>query len=212
MFSIDEVSIPVLSAAECSSVEVNMNSNKVPVDQRPVLSTNQLPMAVTVDGDVSEVSYINHTDHTDQSGHFVGYKTKRQLYSNAHGQNNQNNQNIEQQQPLKQLSQFRQSMVDAVYFDQRIRDSRASSFIISGNLPTSTVHSNKYILSEMCTNEFKVHVDIVSTKRLGKALLSSPPSSSTRIQPILVNVRNTEHTYQFICSSTETINISIRSW
>jgi len=51
------------------------------------------------------------------------------------------------------------SMVAAVYIDRRIRDSRASSFIIYG-LPTSTVHSDKYIVSEMCTNEFKVHVDI----------------------------------------------------
>jgi len=112
MFSIDEVTMPVLSAAECSSVEVNINSTKVQVDQWPVLSTNQLPMSV--DGNVSEVSYINHTDNTDQSGHSVGNKTTKQLYSSALGQNNQNNQNIVQQQPLKQLSQFRQSMVAAV--------------------------------------------------------------------------------------------------
>jgi len=56
MFSIDEVSMAVLSAAECSCVYVNMNSNTVPVDQWPVLSTNQLP--TTVDVDVSEVSII----------------------------------------------------------------------------------------------------------------------------------------------------------
>jgi len=81
----------------------------------PVNYYNQLP--VTVDGDVSEVSYTNHTDHTDQSGHYVGNKTAEQLYSSALDQNNQHNQNIVQQQPLKQLSQFRQSMVAAVYID-----------------------------------------------------------------------------------------------
>jgi len=99
--------------------------------------------------------------------------------------------------------QFRQSMVPTVYIDQRIRDSRdATSFIISG-LPTSTVHSDKYIVSEMCTNEFKVHVDIVSTKRLGKASSSSLPSSATRIQPLLVNVRNTEHASLIISSARQ---------
>jgi len=60
---------------------------------------------------------------------------------------------------------------------QRDRDSRSSSFIISGS-PSSVVHSDKYIVAELCSNEFNV-----STKRLGKA---SP--SSNKIQPLLMGL------------------------
>ena len=49
---------------------------------------------------------------------------------------------LQQQKPQKQLlSQYRQSLVDAGNIDQQDRDSRASSFIISG-LPTSLSSRN----------------------------------------------------------------------
>ena len=129
--------------------------------------------------------------HAEPSSHFVTNKTsKKQSYCNSCVAG----RNIQPQQPLKQFSQFRQSLVAAVYIDQRDRDSHASSFIVSG-LPTSTDHSDKSIVTDLCSNEFNVQVDIVNTKRLGKA-----SSSSTKVQPLLINVKNADHAKQIISS------------
>jgi len=83
--------------------------------------------------------------------------TKR-LYSSV------TSQIAQPKQTEQQFTKLRQSLVAAVYIDQRDRDNRASSFIISG-LPTSTVHSDTSIIKELCLNEFQVDID----KRLGKA-------------------------------------------
>ena len=70
----------------------------------------------------------------EQIGNSAAINSTKLSYSSVAGQKNQT------QQPLKQLTQFRQSLVAAVYIDQSVRDSRASSFIISG-LPISAEHS-----------------------------------------------------------------------
>ena len=79
-------------------------------------------------------------------------------------------------------------MTSAIY-------SRASSFIVPG-LPTSTDHSDKCIVTDLCSNEFDFQVDIVNIKRLGKA-----SSSSTKVQPLLVNVKNADYAKQIISSA-----------
>jgi len=122
----------------------------------------------------------------------VSWKTIPRLWSSTI-----TGQNIQSQQPLKQLSSFRQLLVAAVYIDQHGRDIRSSSFIISG-LPLSVVHSDKYIVMERCSNEFNIQVDIVSTKCLGK---TSP--SSNKIQPLLVHVNNVDHAKQIISSARQ---------
>jgi len=114
------------------------------------------------------------------------------------------------QQPLKQLAKFRQSLVSAVYVDQSVRDSRASSFIFSG-LPISPSHSDRSIVTETFLNECHVEVDIINTKRLGKSQPSTSSSSPTAIQLLLVNVRTTEHAKLIISSSVATLDSSFHS-
>jgi len=53
-------------------------------------------------------------------------------------------------------------MVAAVYIDQRIRDSRASRFIIFG-LPTSTVHSDKINISLLCLRRVQMNAKFMLT-------------------------------------------------
>jgi len=80
---------------------------------------------------------------------------------------------------------------------QHDRDIRSSSFIISGLL-LSVVYSDKYIVMELCLNEFNIQVDIVSTKSLHKA---SP--SSNKIQPLLVDIKNVDHAKHIISSARQ---------
>jgi hypothetical protein len=98
----------------------------------------------------------------------------------------------------QQMTKLRQSMVAAVYLDQRDKDRRAGSFIISG-LPTSTAYPDKVLVSELCSEEFNVKIDIISIKRLGK--LSSPSSSSNKIQPLLVHVKNPDNAKLILSSA-----------
>lgn len=192
MFSIEELSISTLSPAQHSNVEVftngTINATAGPVDQWPALSTQQLTKTNVGEGSV--LTNYNQAVQTDQS---LANHSTQQTYSNV------TSLNIQPQNSLKQLSQFRQSLVAAVYIDQRVRDSRASSFIISG-LPISAVRSDNSIVSELCSNEFNIQVDIANTKRLGKS--SSSPSSAI-IQPLLVNVRNTDHAKLIISSARQ---------
>jgi hypothetical protein len=107
--------------------------------------------------------------------------------------------NIPTEQSKRELSKFRQSMVAAVYVDQRDKDRRATSFIISG-LPTSSNVPDQQIVTDLCSNEFNIQVDIASTKRLGKTSRTSS-SSTTTIQPLLVNVKNPGHAKVIISSA-----------
>jgi len=90
-------------------------------------------------GGASSTSTFN-TESAKVTSQSVASTSAKQLYSSVTGQN------IQSQQPLKQLLQFRQSLVASVYIDQRDRDSCASSFIIFG-LPSSIVHSDTYIVT-----------------------------------------------------------------
>ena len=108
--------------------------------------------------------------------------------------------NTQTEQSKHELSKFRQSMVAAVYVDQRDKDRRATSFIISG-LPTSSSFPDQQIVTDLCSNEFNIQIDIASTKRLGKTSMPSTSSSSAKIQPLLVNVKNPDHAKTIISSA-----------
>jgi len=189
MFSIDEVLKSMPTKVRLNIVDDSNKDITVQEDQWPVLSSHQLPGTI----DDSMVVFHLHLMRIVQRYPVkaVASTSAKQLYSSVTGQN------IQSQQPLKQLSQFRQSLVAAVYIDQHDRDSHSSSFIISG-LPSSVVHSDKYILMELCSNEFNIQVDIVSTKSLGKA---SP--SSNKIRLLLVHVKNVDHAKQIISSARQ---------
>lgn len=191
MFSIDEVSMSMPTAVP-NNVDDSNKGITEQEDQWPGLPPHQLTSII--DGDESSTSYI---DNAKAPGKVVASTSAKQLYSRVTGL-------TQSQQPQKQLSQFRQSLVAAVYIDQRDKDSRSSSFIVSG-LPSSAVHSDKYIVTELCMNEFNIQVDIVSTKRLGKA----SPSTDT-VQPLLVHVKNVDHA-KLIISSARHLRQSIAS-
>lgn len=182
MFGIDEVSMSMSTSVAPNRVVDITGGSTVQVTQSSIPPSQQL--ASTIDGGTSTMPITNCAE---PSSHTVINTSAKQSYSSVTGRN------IQPQQPQKQLSQFRQSLVAAVYIDQRDRDSRASSFIISG-LPASAVHSDKSIVTELCSNEFNIQVDIVNTKRLGKA----SSSSSIKVQPLLVTVKNVEHAKQII--------------
>jgi len=120
-------------------------------------------------------------------------ETVKPSYSSVAARNTQTDQS------KHELSKFRQSMVAAVYVDQRDKDRRATSFIISG-LPTSSSFTDQQIVTDLCSKEFNLQVDISSTKRLGKTI-TSPSSSSTKIQSLLVYLKNPDHTKTIILSA-----------
>ena len=134
-------------------------------------------------------------DGIELSSDAVANTTTKQLYSSVAGRS------IQPKQTEQQFTKLRQSLVAAVYIDQRDKDNRASSFIISG-LPTSAVQSDTSIVKELCSNEFHVQIDVVNTKRLGKTL-SSSSSSSVKVQPLLVNVKNADHAKQIVSSARQ---------
>jgi hypothetical protein len=101
------------------------------------------------------------------------------------------------QQTHRQVSDFHRSVVAAVYVDQGDRDRRGSSFIISG-MPTTASTSDSKLAIDLCSFELGVHVDIESTKRLGK---TSSPSDIGKIQPILVKLKSADQAKTIISSA-----------
>ena len=107
------------------------------------------------------------------------------------------NNSAHSQQTHRQVSDFHRSVVAAVYVDQGDRDRRGSSFIISG-MPTTASTSDSKLAIDLCSFELGVHVDIESTKRLGK---TSSPSDIGKIQPILVKLKSADQAKTIISSA-----------
>ena len=78
---------------------------------------------------------------------------------------------------------FRQAAVAAVYNDQRERESRSNSVIISG-LPTRDC-SDKQSVIELFDVEFNLHTEVAHCKRLGQPMPG-------KIQPLLIVFRNVD--------------------
>jgi hypothetical protein len=199
MFNIDEV--PLTTEFLSDSV-IGVDSG-LPDNQRSVLSTHDpagltnLNHGVEQNGTTSTASTSTSTavEHTVPPVEVYTSTSVKQSYSSVVKQNNNPTKQTQQQ-----LFKFRQSLVAAVYIDQREKNRRASSFIISG-LPTSTVHSDKAIANDMCLHEFNVQIEVVSTKRLGKPDTSL--LSATKIQPLLVTVKDADQAKLIISSARQ---------
>jgi len=150
--------------------------------------------SLAVDPLPSDVNYLpNKLCSNTTSVHLnAGDNSDVRSYSSVAAHNSQTNHSKEQ------LSKFRQSMVAAVYVDQRDKDRRSSSFIVSG-LPISSNCSDQKIVADLCRNEFNIQVDISSTKRLSNSPTSS--STSAKIPPLLVSVKNLAHAKEIISSA-----------
>jgi hypothetical protein len=78
---------------------------------------------------------------------------------------------------------FRQAAVAAVYNDQRERESRSNSVIVSG-LPTRSCSDNQSVF-QLFDTEFNLKTDITHCKRLGQPIPG-------KIQPLLVVFRSVD--------------------
>jgi len=91
-------------------------------------------------------------------------------------------------QPSTQVSgagvvTMQEAAVSAMYVEKAENDRRAASFIVSG-LPTSNSSTDRQRVTQLLESELGVCPVITYTKRLGQ-------SSSTKIQPLLVYLRDT---------------------
>ena len=85
---------------------------------------------------------------------------------------------------------IRENIIAAVYVDKAASDRRASSFIVSG-LPPSTTVQDQQLVSQLCSDELNITAEITATKRLGRSTDNKP-------QPILVHVRQQSVAQQII--------------
>jgi len=86
---------------------------------------------------------------------------------------------------------MQEAAVSAMYVEKAESDRRAASFIVSG-LPTYNSSTDRERVTQLLESELGVHPVITYTKRLGR-------SSSTKIQPLLVYLRDTSQA-QYIVS------------
>lgn len=87
------------------------------------------------------------------------------------------------QEVVKNVStEYKNSIIAAVYADQQEDARRAHTFIVHG-LPVSNTVSDKEQIINLCDNEFGVKLDITFNKRLGKESENGKP------RPLLVALR-----------------------
>jgi hypothetical protein len=120
--------------------------------------------------------------------------------TNQTGDKSTDNQNPPQSQPpMKQarrlVNDFRQSVATAVYIDQSERQRRQSNVVVSGLQPSQTV-SDTELFKNLCSSELGIQPDIVKIKRLGS-------QHATKVQPILVIVRQNAQAQQLISSAKQ---------
>ena len=82
------------------------------------------------------------------------------------------------------MTTARSAAVAAIYIEQNTKKRRASSLVVSG-LPIDTQQKDVNIFSQLCSTEFDIRPDIVTTRRLGKP-------AAGKIQPLLVALRSTD--------------------
>jgi len=85
---------------------------------------------------------------------------------------------------------MRQSVVAAVYVDDKLRQNRANNFVVTGLSP-STEQTDQQLIINLCLREFKEQIEVVYCKRLGKLL-------NDRVQPLLVILRSVSQTQMII--------------
>ena len=112
--------------------------------------------------------------------------------------------NIVTQTVQAQDKQKREDLIAAVYIEQRNKAQQASGFMISG-LQTDSTRDDKELVAELCGSEFKMDVDISSTKRVGRLRDVNKP------QLLMVNLR-TESEAQHIIHSARQLRTSLDSY
>jgi hypothetical protein len=90
---------------------------------------------------------------------------------------------------------LQQSVVTAVYIDQSIKKSREASIIVTGLAPVAT-KSDTEIFASICASELNFQSSISTVKRLGRQLVG-------KVQPLLVNLKKTDHSKQLIGSAKQ---------
>jgi hypothetical protein len=98
----------------------------------------------------------------------------------------------------KRPANFREAAVAAVYVDQRRKDSRKNSVIISGLPPRP--QTDKSSVLQLFKTEFDLDTDIPVCRRLGQQLPG-------KIQPLLVVLKNPEHA-SLILSGAKRLRLS----
>jgi hypothetical protein len=91
------------------------------------------------------------------------------------------------------LSAIKESVVTAVYIDNKVKDQRSSSIVVSGIKQDSTT-TDKLSITTLFTQHLNISPDIVSTKRLGKPIQG-------KIQPVLVTFHHPEQAQEFIVNA-----------
>ena len=85
---------------------------------------------------------------------------------------------------------FQQSVIAAVYVDQSLKKRRENSLIVTGLAPSTTT-TDAELFTHLCTTEFNILPDILSTKRLGSL-------QTNRNQPLLVHLKQADQAKVFI--------------
>ena len=91
---------------------------------------------------------------------------------------------VSRAQVTTQPSNFREAVAAAMYVDQRARERRAKSVVVSGVQP-SVIVSSEVTSRQLCTLELGVDPAITFTRRLGVA-------AGDRDRPLLVGLRSAE--------------------
>jgi len=166
----------------------NFDELSVPLSSMDAAGDTALP----INQSINQCSDVNRTVQKETAVN--NHATVDHSYSSVLARNTQT------EQSKQQLSKFRQSMVSDVYIDQRDKDRRATSFIISG-LSTSTNCPDQIFFTDLCLNEFNIQIDIANTKRLGNSPSSATPTS--KIQPLPVSVKHPDQAKMIISSARQ---------
>lgn len=101
---------------------------------------------------------------------------------------------ITKKQIIEHQNNFKRSIITAVYIDQKKRNSRASSLVVTGLKPSES-KDDKELFRELCTREFGITANITSVKRLGSWRADGKP------QPLLVYLSEISQVTQLINSA-----------
>jgi hypothetical protein len=152
------------------------------------------------------LSFLGITDSIEETYHDVnlpspdGYSPKEpqvvspdQALSNDVHEHWSEVKSKRQRQQQRRNETLQQSVVAAMYVDQSLKKSRESSLIVAG-LESTAGSSDAELFASICTAEFNIKPDIVSTKRLGHIQVG-------KTQSLLVYLKQVDQAQQLINSA-----------
>ena len=99
------------------------------------------------------------------------------------------------QKPPQQATNFKQSIIAAVYADQLEQKRRESTLIVSG-IQESQTQNDKALFINLCRDELNLQVDVITTKRLGRPL-------PNKVRPLLVVTRKADEAQHLIAAAKQ---------